>query len=124
MVGASHSSHMRTVIANVVTAEHRRKPRAATTAGLVHGAVLPEHVLIQPDEHGLVLIDWCYSVPLTPSTPLRAPVTARAGLYPPEVAARRGWPTVGGRGPRRCRSAVTRDPAREIGPHDALGLTT
>jgi hypothetical protein len=32
----------------------------AHRAGLVHGAVLPEHVLIHPAEHGLVLVDWCY----------------------------------------------------------------
>ena len=34
----------------------------AHRAGVVHGAVLPEHVLIHPAEHGLVLVDWCYSV--------------------------------------------------------------
>ena len=33
----------------------------AHRAGVVHGAVLPEHVLIQPEEHGLVLVDWCYA---------------------------------------------------------------
>jgi hypothetical protein len=33
----------------------------ASRAGLVHGAVLPPHVLIHPAEHGLVLADWCYS---------------------------------------------------------------
>jgi len=36
---------------------------AAHRAGMIHGAVLPEHVLIHPAEHGLVLVDWCYSVP-------------------------------------------------------------
>ena len=35
----------------------------AHRAGVLHGAVLPEHVLIHPGEHGLVLVDWCYSVP-------------------------------------------------------------
>lgn len=35
----------------------------AHRAGVVHGAVLPEHVLIHPAEHGLVLIDWCYAGP-------------------------------------------------------------
>lgn len=30
--------------------------------GLVHGAAIPDHVLIQPDQHGLVLVDWAYSV--------------------------------------------------------------
>lgn len=33
----------------------------AHRAGVVHGAVLPQHVLIHPDEHGLVLVDWCYA---------------------------------------------------------------
>jgi serine/threonine protein kinase len=33
-------------------------------AGLVHGAILPASVLIQPDDHGLVLDDWAYSTPL------------------------------------------------------------
>jgi hypothetical protein len=31
----------------------------AHASGVVHGAVLPEHVLIEPREHKLVLIDWC-----------------------------------------------------------------
>jgi hypothetical protein len=29
------------------------------SVGVVHGAVLPMHVLIEPREHKLVLIDWC-----------------------------------------------------------------
>jgi serine/threonine protein kinase len=29
--------------------------------GLVHLAVLPNHVLIQPEMHGVMLVDWCYS---------------------------------------------------------------
>jgi len=33
----------------------------AHRAGVAHGAVLPDHVLIHPDDHGLVLVDWCYS---------------------------------------------------------------
>jgi serine/threonine protein kinase len=31
------------------------------TNRLVHGAVLPPHVLIEPVEHKLVLIDWCFA---------------------------------------------------------------
>lgn len=30
----------------------------AHARGVVHGAILPEHVLIQPEMHGLVLVDW------------------------------------------------------------------
>jgi len=31
--------------------------------GIVHGAVLPPHLLVEPREHKLVLIDWCCAVP-------------------------------------------------------------
>jgi serine/threonine protein kinase len=34
----------------------------AQNAGVIHGAVVPSNVLIQPEKHGLVLVDWCYSV--------------------------------------------------------------
>jgi len=68
---------------------------AAHRAGIIHGAVLPEHVLIQPAEHGLVLIDWCYSVP-APAGRLGGAPAGRLGAvpgryrawYPPEVLAR------------------------------------
>lgn len=52
----------------------------AHRAGVVHGAVLEDHVLIHPREHGLVLIDWCYS-----GTRPTAIVAARKDAYPPEV---------------------------------------
>jgi serine/threonine protein kinase len=58
----------------------------AHRAGVVHGAVLPEHVLIHPAEHGLVLIDWCYSV--APGERIPALVAKHRAAYPPEVAAR------------------------------------
>lgn len=54
--------------------------------GLVHGAVLPEHVLIRPSDHNGILIDWCYSVPA--GEPLRAISPPNADAYPPEVSAR------------------------------------
>jgi Phosphotransferase enzyme family len=59
---------------------------AAHRAGLIHGAVLPDHVLIDPAEHGLVLIDWCYSGK-GPATRLPALVRRYARWYPPEVVA-------------------------------------
>jgi serine/threonine protein kinase len=41
------------------------------SAGVVHGAVLPMHVLIEPREHKLVLIDWCFaSWPGEPAKPV------------------------------------------------------
>lgn len=30
---------------------------------IIHGAVLPPHVLIEPREHKLLLVDWCHAVP-------------------------------------------------------------
>ncbi|GAB4211522.1 MAG: hypothetical protein OHK0022_46100 [Roseiflexaceae bacterium] len=54
--------------------------------GLVHGAVLPSHVLIRPSDHNGMLIDWCYSVPA--GQPLLAVSPPYAGDYPPEVTAR------------------------------------
>lgn len=56
---------------------------SAHRAGVVHGAVLPAHVLIEPDEHGLVLVDWCYSA--TPGERVPALVPDFAAWYPVEV---------------------------------------
>jgi hypothetical protein len=59
----------------------------AHRAGIVHGAVLPEHVLIHPGEHGVVLVDWCYSVRAGAAIP--AIVSRHRADYPPEVLAKR-----------------------------------
>jgi hypothetical protein len=61
---------------------------AAHRAGVIHGAVLPEHVLIHPAGHGLVLVDWCYSV-VTPAGRLAAAVGRYRHWYPAEVLAGR-----------------------------------
>lgn len=58
----------------------------AHRAGIVHGAVLAPHVLIHPGQHGLVLVDWCYSV--APGTPVPALVRREKDAYPPEVTAK------------------------------------
>lgn len=60
--------------------------------GYVHAAVLPEHLLVQPDAgaeklgHGGKLVDWCYAVPIGQKA--RAIVGARRDFYPPEVEGR------------------------------------
>lgn len=56
----------------------------AHKAGLVHGAVLPQHILIHPGGHGLVLADWCYSQ-ASPGGSGRLPamVTRYEDWYPP-----------------------------------------
>ncbi|GAA2156802.1 serine/threonine-protein kinase [Actinomadura napierensis] len=66
----------------------------AHRAGVLHGAVLPDHVMIHPGEHGLVLVDWCYSVPgcyahADPSGRVPAMVDRYRDRYPPEVPERR-----------------------------------
>ncbi|MFY1631729.1 serine/threonine protein kinase [Solwaraspora sp. WMMB335] len=59
----------------------------AHRAGVVHGAVLPDHVLIQPDEHGVVLIDWCYASTSGEAVP--ALVASYRDWYPDEIRQRR-----------------------------------
>lgn len=56
-------------------------------AGVLHGAVLPEHVMIHPELHGLVLVGWCHAVADT-GEHVPAMVDRHADLYPPEVPAR------------------------------------
>jgi hypothetical protein len=60
----------------------------AHRAGVIHAAVLPEHVLIHPAEHGLILVDWCYAV-IQPAGLLAAVPAKYAGWYPAEVLSRR-----------------------------------
>ena len=55
--------------------------------GVVHGALVPAHVLIRPGDHNGMLVDWCYSVPIGGS--LQAISPPFAADYPPEVHARR-----------------------------------
>jgi hypothetical protein len=49
----------------------------AHSHNVLHGAVLPPHVLIEPREHKLILVDWCCSVPANGSRPLRMIAGAR-----------------------------------------------
>ncbi|MER5332450.1 serine/threonine protein kinase [Micromonospora sp. NPDC002717] len=59
----------------------------AHRAGVVHGAVLPPHVLIEPDGHGVVLVDWCFSVVDGGAVPALVP--GHEDWYPAEVVAKR-----------------------------------
>lgn len=56
----------------------------AHRAGVVHGAVLPAHVLIEPDQHGLVLVGWAYAA-VGPDDRIPALVARYRDWYPPEV---------------------------------------
>ncbi len=57
---------------------------------VLHGAVLPTHVLIHPQQHGVVLIDWSYAVldPGETGERVSAISSAYRDWYPPEVFAR------------------------------------
>lgn len=48
---------------------------------LVHANIIPPNLLFHPTEHGLRLIDWCYSVPT--GKPGRA--KSAGWIYPPEL---------------------------------------
>jgi hypothetical protein len=66
--------------------------------GLVHGAILPPHVLFYPDndgqngvdsrKHSIRLIDWCYSVEYAGRTRLSSWVPAWKDYYAPELVAK------------------------------------
>jgi hypothetical protein len=64
----------------------------AHRAGVVHGAVVPDNVLVEPSDHGLVLVNWCYAVAVSGTVP--ALVRRYRSWYPPEVV-RRGGATPG-----------------------------
>ena len=71
---------------------YRRLLRAvagAHRAGLVHGAIVADNVLIQPERHGVVLAGWSFA------TPAGTPLPGRIGSasYPPEATA--GGPVTG-----------------------------
>ncbi len=58
---------------------------------VVHGAILPPHLLVHPVGHGGKLVDWCYAVRdwKTSGDRVRAISKAYRGYYPPEIAAKR-----------------------------------
>jgi hypothetical protein len=60
--------------------------------GVVHGAVLPPHLLFHPTEHGLKLADWCYAVTAESKKHIPAMLKDYKDYYPPEVK-RKDQPT-------------------------------
>jgi serine/threonine protein kinase len=62
----------------------------AEARGIIHGAVLPPHILIEPVEHGLILDNWVYALkdPATSGEHLNAIAAAYEAWYPSEVLAR------------------------------------
>jgi hypothetical protein len=60
----------------------------AHRVGVVHAAVVPDHVLIHPAEHGVVLADWCYAS-TKPGELMAAVPAGYVGWYPAELSSRR-----------------------------------
>lgn len=55
---------------------------------LLHGAVLPTHVLVRPENHGLMLVDWSYAAELAPPASdckVQALSPGYRSFYPTEV---------------------------------------
>jgi len=56
----------------------------AHSQGVLHGAVLPPHVLVHPTGHGGTIVDWSYAV-TDPKDHLKAWSTAYEDFYAPEI---------------------------------------
>jgi hypothetical protein len=56
---------------------------------VIHGAILPTHVLVHPADHGLLLVDWTASVQEPRRSGARIPTVSEPYLvwYPPSVLA-------------------------------------
>lgn len=67
---------------------YRRLLRAiagAHLAGLVHGAVVADNVLVHPEQHGVVLAGWSFAT----TSGHRLPGLLKSAAYPPEASAER-----------------------------------
>lgn len=63
-------------------------------ANLLHGAVVPSHIMINPTLHGVVLVDWCYSLQRTGSGfPVLNAIVGRHRNWYPESVLNRTAPT-------------------------------
>lgn len=65
----------------------------AHRAGFVHGAATLDHILIHPEAHGLVLVNWCFAARLDGDAVPAIPARYR-DWYAPEIM-KRGKPTPG-----------------------------
>lgn len=56
--------------------------------GIVHAAIYPEHIMIEPTQHGVVLIDWCYAREI--GQPAVAYISKYHDSLPREILRKRG----------------------------------
>ena len=59
----------------------------AHEGGVCHGAIIPTNVLISPDDHNGMLIDWCYAT--LDKKPVKALVSNYKMLYAPEILSKK-----------------------------------
>lgn len=57
--------------------------------GIIHGAILPSHILINPKTHGAKIVDWCYAVRAGESKHIKAMSGPFAEAYAPEILAKK-----------------------------------
>ncbi len=59
---------------------------------IVHGAMTPGNIMVLPEQHGVVLVDWCYASSFNDSlqaiSPIKAIVSNYRDWYSPEVISR------------------------------------
>ena len=53
--------------------------------GIVHGAVVPTHLLYHPVSHGGILLDWCYATRTKDRSRLQSLAPDYRAYYPPEI---------------------------------------
>jgi serine/threonine protein kinase len=52
---------------------------------VIHGAILPTHVLVHPTEHNAKVIDWCYAIKMEKDARIKALSTPYRDFYAPEI---------------------------------------
>lgn len=61
----------------------------AHSTGIIHGALLPSNILIQPKLHGVIIADWSYAVDVIDTrTRISAILNSKREWYPSEVLAK------------------------------------
>lgn len=88
-------------------------------AGFVHGAVVPDHVLIHPRDHGAVLVGWTVATPWAEGRTARLPATSRrwSALY---EGAREATPALDVAMACRCVRAIAGPTHRDLPRHAAI----
>ena len=85
----------------------------AHTKGVIHGAILPSHVMVHPVEHGAKLLDWSYSLNFAE---LLKPPPPDPAVKTPKVAATKARTTAWAKLLEDSEIDPDSDPVRVAGP--------